>query len=108
VIEKGKMDLLARIKRLVIEDRLFFTEKAQIEMEVDGLTRPLVREALMNAPAITKTVRSKNRRTGKVEKLYVIKSLTFDGIPIYTKGKIDKIASIEVFYVLISSKRSTD
>ena len=40
--------------------------------------------------------------------LYVIKGLTFDGLAIYTKGKILKYAEQEVFYVLISSKRSTD
>jgi hypothetical protein len=34
--------------------------------------------------------------------------MTFDGIDVYTKGKILKHQGEEVFYVLISSKRSTD
>lgn len=33
------MDLLARIKELVMDDQIILTEKAQIEMEADGLTR---------------------------------------------------------------------
>ncbi len=65
-------------------------------------------EAILNAPAVTKTLRSHNPVTGKRELLYVIKGLTFDGLAIYTKGKILKYAEQEVFYVLISSKRSTD
>lgn len=39
---------------------------------------------------------------------YVIKGLTFDGLDIYTKGKILTKEGIDVFYVLISTKRSTD
>ena len=38
----------------------------------------------------------------------MIKGLTFDGLDIYTKGKILKQEEREVFYVFISSKRSTD
>jgi len=33
---------------------------------------------------------------------------TFDAIAIYTKGKILNKQGVDVFYVLISSKRSTD
>ena len=44
----------------------------------------------------------------KTERLYVIKGLTFDGLDIYTKGKILTKEGVDVFYVLISSKRSTD
>ena len=39
---------------------------------------------------------------------YVIKGLTFDGLDIYTKGKILTKEGIDIFYVLVSSKRSTD
>jgi hypothetical protein len=102
------MDLLARIKRLVREGSVAFTRKAELEMLIDHLTPGLVCDAIMNAPAITKKVRSKNPQTGIVEKLYVIKGFTFDGIFIYTKGKIDKLENKEVLYVLVSSKRSTD
>jgi hypothetical protein len=73
------VDILARIKYLVIRNRISYTRKAQDEMDIDQLTRDEVREAIMNAAVISKTVRSKNPQSGA-----------------------------EVFYVLISSKRSTD
>lgn len=57
-------------------------------MAIDGLTPELVYEAILNAPVIFKKVRSSNPRTGKKEKLYIIKGMTFEGIDIYTKGKI--------------------
>jgi len=102
------MDILARIKYLVIRNRISYTRKAQDEMDIDQLTRDEVREAIMNAAVISKTLRSKNPLSGAVEKLYVIKSVTLSGIFVYTKGKFGKIENDEVFYVLISSKRSTD
>ena len=55
-----------------------------------------------------KVLRSRNPRTRKTERLYVIKGLTFDGLDIYTKGKFLRKGGVDVFYVLISSKRSTD
>jgi hypothetical protein len=79
-----------------------------MEMARDSLAPELVYEAILNAPAIFKVLRSRNPKTKKVEKLYVIKGLTFDGLEIYTKGKILKKEGVDVFYVLISSKRSTD
>lgn len=102
------MDMLVRIKRLVIAGQVLFTEKAEDEMSADGLIPEIVYEAILNAPAITKTLRSRNPVSGKREMLYVIKGLTFDGLALYTKGKILTYAEQEVFYVLISSKRSTD
>jgi hypothetical protein len=102
------MDILAQIKRLVLNGKVFFTKKAIAEIKADGLTRALVCEAIVSSSVITKTVRSRNPDTGDREKLYVIKGLTYDGLLIYTKGKIAKIGQQEVFYVLISSKRSTD
>jgi len=77
-------------------------------MARDSLTPELVYEAILNAPAIFKVQRSRNPKAQKVETLYVIKGLTFDGLDIYTKGKILKKKGVDVFYVLISSKRSTD
>jgi len=77
-------------------------------MARDALTPELVYEAILNAPAIFKVLRSRNPRTKKVERLYVIKGLTFDGLEIYTKGKILEKEGVDIFYVLISSKRSTD
>jgi hypothetical protein len=101
------MDLLIRIKRLVLEDKLYFTQKATDEMARDGLTNRNVKEALLNAPAVRKKLRSANPASGKREILYVIVGLTYDGIPVYTKGKISNLGGREVFYVLISSKRSS-
>ena len=77
-------------------------------MARDALTPELVYEAILNAPAIFKVLRSRNPKSGKSERLYVIKGLTFDGVDIYTKGKILKKEGIDIFYVLISSKKSTD
>jgi len=102
------MDILVKIKRLVVSRRVLFTEKAEIEMARDALTPELVYEAILNAPAIFKVLRSHNPKAGKIERLYVIKGLTFDGLAVYTKGKILKKEGIDVFYVLISSKKSTD
>ncbi len=102
------MDVFIRIKRLVVARRVVFTDKAETEMAADDLTPELVYESILNAPAIYKILRSRNSRSGKPEKLYVVKGMTFDGLDIYTKGKILTKAGTDVFYVLISSKRSTD
>jgi hypothetical protein len=102
------MDIFIRIKRLVVARRVIFTEKAETEMVSDELTPELVYESILNAPAIFKVIRSQNRLTKRAERLYVIKGLTFDGLDIYTKGKILTKEEAEIFYVLISSKRSTD
>ena len=102
------MDTLIRIKRLVLAQRVIFTAKAESEMYVDDLSHEVVFEAIINAPAITKTLRSRHPRSARRETLYVIKGITYDGMVIYTKRKIATFEGREVFYVLISSKRSTD
>jgi len=102
------MDILMRIKRLVIARRVVFTLKADDEMAIDGLTREIVYEAILNAPMINKKIRSRDPDSDQPEFLYVIKGQTYDGLTIYTKGKIKKEGDKEVFYVFISSKRSTD
>ena len=102
------MDILIRIKRLVISRKVLFTQKADIEMALDALTPEIVYESILNAPNIFKVLRSYNPKTKRPERLYVIKGLTFDGLAIYTKGKIMTKQGVDVFYVLISSKRSTD
>ena len=48
------MDVLIRIKRLVVSHQVLFTEKAEIEMARDSLTPELVYEAILNAPAISR------------------------------------------------------
>lgn len=102
------MDILIRIKRLVISRRVVFTKKADDEMAADGLTRELVYEAILNAPIINKKLRSRDPDSGQPDTLYVIKGFSYDGVAIYTKGKIKTEKGKEVFYVLISSKRSTN
>ena len=100
------MDILVKIKRLVLTGNILFTKKAQFEIDKDNLTEELICEAIINAPGISKKIRSVNPKSGKREYLYVIIGLTFDDIPIYTKGKILKTDDQEKFYVLISSKKS--
>jgi hypothetical protein len=100
------MDVLRQIKRLVIRRKIAFTEKAAEEMVRDDLDEDSVCESIINASAIAKRLRSTNRRTGKKEALYVIVGMTYDGLVIYTKGKILKKQERERFYVLISSKKS--
>lgn len=57
------MDIFIRIKRLIIARNVIFTEKAEVEMAGDTLTPELVYEAILNAPAIYKTVRTRNPKT---------------------------------------------
>ena len=76
-------------------------------MARDGLTEEDVLEAILNAPLISKTIRSRRLvPDGSPEYLYVIPGMTYLGITIYTKGKILKRKTgEEYFYVIISSKR---
>lgn len=99
------MDVLLRIKRLVLRGRVRFTEKARDEMKADGLIPPEVLEAIVNARRIDKTLRSRSYfRRHPSEKLYVIKSYDYSGTFIYTKGTIIREQDLEIFYVLISAK----
>lgn len=86
---------------------MLFTKKAENEIQQNNLTAELVCEAIINAPGISKKIRSINPYTKKREYLYVIIGLTFDDIPIYTKGKFIKIFNQEKYYVLISSKKAS-
>jgi hypothetical protein len=45
---------------------------------------------------------------GGIDRLYVILGFTYDGILVYTKGKLQKESSQEVYYILISSKRAVE
>ena len=97
---------MIRIKRAVAAGNVIFTEKAEMELEANGLRRSDAVEAILNAVAIYKTLRSTSlHRTRKDEKLYVIQSTNFDGLYIYTKGKLIRKEDRYVFYVLVSSKR---
>ncbi len=102
------MDVLVRIKRLVIRGAVRFTEKARDEMDQDDLTAEEVLEAVINAQAISKTLRSRSSsRRHSGDKLYVIKSFSFEGTLIYTKGAIVREHGEETFYIFISSKVAT-
>ncbi len=102
------MDVLLRIKRLVLQGRVRFTDKARDEMESDELDPVEVVESILNAQTIDKTLRSRSaRRRHPREKLYVIKSFSFSGTLIYTKGAIVSQQEDEVFYIFISAKIPT-
>ena len=101
------MDILSKIKRLVIARQVVFSAKAREERLDGGLSVEDVLESILNAPAINKVLNSTSPfRKNRKEKLYVIISSTFDGKLIYTKGTIRKINKGEDFYILVSSKRS--
>ncbi len=99
---------LAKIKRLILLGRYRFTRKAELERLRDGLEQIDILEAIMNAPAITKVLRSTSVfRQARREKLYVIEGFTFDGLLIYTKGVIRRELGQDTLYILVSAKRST-
>ena len=100
-------DRLIKIKRLVATGHYEFTLKADLECLADGLRREDIIEAILNA----QFVRVKNSispwRKGERERVYIIDSFNFDGVPIYSKGVIRRISEHESdFYILISGKRS--
>ena len=64
-------------------------------------------EAILWAPVITKSLRSRSPRRGaRRETLHVIVGVSFTGIPVYTKGVIRREEGHDVLYILVSSKRS--
>lgn len=85
-----------------------FTLKAQEELFLDDLIEEEVYESLMNAKDVRwKRSRSKYRQESR-ERIYIISAPTFHGIRIYTKGVFRTKDDGLMFYVLVSSKRSTD
>ncbi|MCC6429179.1 MAG: hypothetical protein IT435_20455 [Phycisphaerales bacterium] len=77
-------------------------------MEQDDLTAEEVLESVINAQAVSKTLRSRSStRRHSGEKLYVIKSFSLEGTLIYTKGTIVRQDGEETFYIFISSKVAT-
>lgn len=101
------MDLLVRIKRCVLQGHVRFTNKAREELERDDLTVLDVREALVNASAIYKSIRSTHPTTRRRESLHIIRSRNLSGVAIYTKGKLVLEGGVETYYLLVSSKRTT-
>ncbi len=79
----------------------------QRSMEADGLTESDVAESIINAVAIYKRLRSGSPfRSRLLEHLYVIQSTTFDGVMVYSKGKLITEGGVDRFYFLVSSKRA--
>jgi len=102
------VDVLLRIKRLVVSGQVRFTRKARDEMVLDALTENEVVEAIVNAVSISKTLRSTSdaRRKGG-DRLYVIKGCTYQGTFVYTKGTIRRESGVEAYYILVSAKIAT-
>jgi len=101
------MEVLARIKRCAIRGNLQFTLKARNELLFDALTPFDIRESLVNARSIHKTMRSTSpAKSAKREYLYVIIAPNLSGMLIYTKGKFIVEAGVETYYLLVSSKQS--
>jgi hypothetical protein len=98
------MDILARIKRCALLQRVRFTYKAEDERVFDDLTELEVLESLVNAVKIEKRLRSFIRRRTSPDYLYVIKGPTVRGIFIYTKGKFVDEDGVETYYLLVSAK----
>lgn len=92
---------LKKIKRLILDRKVKFTLKAELELD-KNLDKRDVYESILNADEIYKVLNSTNPYTGEKEKLYIIKGPTYDDILIYTKGKVYK----NQLYILISSKRA--
>jgi hypothetical protein len=103
------MDIMVRIKRAVLAGRFRFTRKATEERERDHLSEQEVREAILSANSIYKSIRSVNPvAKNKRELLHIIYGTTFTGTAVYTKGKIVVEGGVETYYILISAKRSAD
>lgn len=105
--ETTLQDVLIRIKRAVLAGRYAFSEESRVEMKADGLTELDVAEAILNAVAIYKRIRSRSPARGqRREYLYIIQGTNLDGLAIYTKGKLVHEADTDVYYFLISSKKA--
>ncbi len=101
------MDVLARIKRLIVRRRFRFSVKSLEELDADGLELEDALEAVLNAEGIKKTLRSRSpRRDRPGEKLYVIESFNYGGTLLYTKGKITREEGEEIYYFFVSAKAS--
>ena len=98
---------LVKIKRLVAAGQYAFTLKADLECAADGLTRDDVVESILSAQFLRVKNSARPWRRGQRERLYIIDSFNFEGVPIYSKGVIRSISERESdFYILISGKRS--
>jgi hypothetical protein len=98
---------LVKIKRLVAAGFYEFTLKADLECAADGLIRQDVIESILSAEVLRVKNSNSPWRKGRRERLYIIESCNFDGVPIYSKGVIRYVSEHESeFYIIISGKRS--
>jgi hypothetical protein len=103
------MTPLLKIKRCCLSGRVIFSDKADAERVASHLALDDVIEAVVNAPAIYKTLRSRSARSGaRNERLYVIVGFTHEGIFVYTKGALRRFGNEDWFYLFVSAKRSID
>ena len=101
--------VLLRIKWCCLANRVVFTDKAIDERIASGLSEVDVIEAVVNAPAIYKILRSRSqRRAIRAERLYVIVGITHEGIVVYTKGALRREQGEDRFYVFVSAKRAIE
>ncbi len=64
-------DILVRIKRVVLAGRYAFSEKARLEMEIDGITDLDVAESILNAVAIYKKVPLDKPSPQNIQRVFV-------------------------------------
>jgi hypothetical protein len=93
------------IKRLIIQQKYLFTEKATLERIADGLSEEDVLEAILNSTFVRSRRSRSPWRKGKNERIYIIESFTFNGVLVYTKGVIRRIERQETFYIFVSAKK---
>jgi hypothetical protein len=104
-----RLSPLLRIKRCCLFGRVVFTEKAEDEHLASGLTRDHILEAVINAPALYKTLRSRaSGRWARRETLYIVVGITHEGILVYTKGALRRFSGQDYFYLFVSAKRSIE
>lgn len=102
------MDVLQRIKELVIRRRVEFTLKALEEMEADNLEPFDVYESILSARLVAIKRSTSARRLRRREMVYLIVAPNYRGVRIYTKGVFRTKDGLVQFYVLISAKRSVE
>jgi len=91
------------LKRAVLTGHYAFSEKARVEMDMDGLTELDVAESILNAVAIYKKLRSHGgSQTRSREYLYVIQSTNLGSI----RRANWSVRPKPRHYFLISSKKT--
>jgi len=94
------MSLIGLVVTLVVVGVLLWLLNNYVPM--DGKIKSII-----NAVAIYKRLRSRSPfRSRRLEFLYVIQSTTYDGVMVYSKGKLITEGGEDKFYFLVSSKRA--